>query len=213
MKILIVTATEQEAGGKTTINKLRKKFREIDFIFTGAGMVKASCILTSSVIEKRPDYILHTGICGSYHKKFPMGSVLNVISEQFSDIGYDDNGKFIPFEEKDKTFCKGQLINKTDWGKIVNIPSVKGITVNTVNGEKNKINQVKKQFHPDVESMEGAAVAYVCLKQNIPYAQIRAVSNFVEPRNVKNWNIPLAINNLNKKVIEIIPEIILHYES
>ena len=49
----------------------------------------------------------------------------------------------------------------------------------------------------DVESMEGASVMMVCEKFNTPSLQIRGVSNYVEERNKKNWDIPLAISNSN----------------
>jgi futalosine hydrolase len=45
--------------------------------------------------------------------------------------------------------------------------------------------------------MEGAAFHFVCLREEIPFMQIRVVSNYVEPRNKNSWNIPLAIANLN----------------
>ena len=62
------------------------------------------------------------------------------------------------------------------------------------------------KFHPNTESMEGAAFMFVCENEGIPYAQIRGVSNFVEKRNKENWNIPLAIENVSKKVFEILNE-------
>jgi futalosine hydrolase len=55
--------------------------------------------------------------------------------------------------------------------------------------------------------MEGAAFMFVCELENIPYVQIRAVSNYVEKRNREAWNIPLAIVNLNKQVFEIIDQL------
>ncbi len=62
-------------------------------------------------------------------------------------------------------------------------------------------------FSPDVESMEGAAFAYVCDQIKLDYIQLRSISNRVEERNKNNWNIPLAIKNLNQTLIEIIESI------
>ena len=56
--------------------------------------------------------------------------------------------------------------------------------------------------------MEGAAFFYVCLVKNIKFIQIRSVSNFVEERNKKAWKIPLAIENLNKELKNIINNLI-----
>jgi futalosine hydrolase len=41
-------------------------------------------------------------------------------------------------------------------------------------------------------------------QEYIPCIQLRAVSNYVEKRNKDAWNIPLAIENLNKQLIAII---------
>jgi futalosine hydrolase len=84
---------------------------------------------------------------------------------------------------------------------------VKGITVNTVHGNLSSIKNAVKKFRPDIESMEGGAFLFVCKNEGIPCAQVRAISNFVEPRNKKNWNIPLAVENLNRKMIEILEDL------
>ena len=55
--------------------------------------------------------------------------------------------------------------------------------------------------------MEGAAVFKVCNEFSVPCIQIRAISNNVEKRNKENWNMPLAIRNLNKQVAKIIMEL------
>jgi futalosine hydrolase len=36
----------------------------------------------------------------------------------------------------------------------------------------------------------------------IPCIQLRSISNYVEPRNRSNWNIPLAIKALNDYLLE-----------
>jgi futalosine hydrolase len=38
------------------------------------------------------------------------------------------------------------------------------------------------------------------LNANVPCVQIRAISNFVEKRNKSNWDIGIAIENLNKEL-------------
>jgi futalosine hydrolase len=55
--------------------------------------------------------------------------------------------------------------------------------------------------------MEGAAFMFVCKMENQEYLQIRSISNFVEPRNLNNWNIPLAINNVNKFLADFLETI------
>jgi len=78
-----------------------------------------------------------------------------------------------------------------------------GITVNKVHGNVNSIKVMHNSLLQNntlcfTESMEGAAVAYVAVKQNIAAIQLRSISNMVEPRNRNHWNIQLALQNLNE---------------
>jgi futalosine hydrolase len=52
--------------------------------------------------------------------------------------------------------------------------------------------------------MEGAAFMYACLINNIPFAQVRAVSNIVERRNRDRWRMPEAIRNLGAAAVRIV---------
>jgi futalosine hydrolase len=42
------------------------------------------------------------------------------------------------------------------------------------------------------------------LLEKVNFLQIRTISNFVEEREKANWNIPLAIENLNKELLRVI---------
>ena len=53
------------------------------------------------------------------------------------------------------------------------------------------------QFNADIETMEGAALHYVCLQEDIPFIQIRTISNFVGERDKTKWKLKDAIENLN----------------
>jgi futalosine hydrolase len=52
--------------------------------------------------------------------------------------------------------------------------------------------------------MEGAAFFYACLQQQgLGFVQIRALSNYVEPRNRAAWQIPQAIEHLGQTVKDL----------
>ena len=46
----------------------------------------------------------------------------------------------------------------------------------------------ENKFLPVIESMEGAALHYVCLMEKIPFLQIRSISNYIGERDKKKWN-------------------------
>ena len=51
--------------------------------------------------------------------------------------------------------------------------------------------------------MEGASFFYACEQAGILGIQIRSISNMVERRNKDNWQIGLAIKNLNDTLIQL----------
>jgi futalosine hydrolase len=224
MNILIVTATLAEA--QPMVNALKMSVskpenicktvfadHKITLLITGVGMVSTAFQLGKI---NRDDYniALNIGIAGSFSKELQIGEVVNVTSDCFAELGADYGDKFIPLKRLD--FAKdlsesffaenGEIQNLTTTeNPIINrLKKVKGITVNTVNGEATRIEKIKELFAPEIESMEGAAYFYACMKMNLPCFQLRAISNYIEPRNLNNWKIPFAIANLNKQLLEII---------
>ncbi len=218
MKILIVSATESEiapllnhmdkmhrAGGP--IINCTYKSLEIDILVTGVGM-SATAFYCGKCINDSHELALNVGICGSFNSNLEIGTVVNVYEDCFSELGAEDGEAFLTLDDLK---LNGHTKIKNNSGainvEIEKLPKVNGITVNTSHGNETSIKKVVDLFHPIVESMEGAAFMFACENERIPYVQIRAVSNYVEKRNKENWNIPLAIENLNKKVLEILNEL------
>jgi futalosine hydrolase len=84
------------------------------------------------------------------------------------------------------------------------LPAVKAITVNKVSDSLIQKRQAMINFAPEIESMEGAALHYVCLQENIPFIQIRSISNLIGERDKSKWNFKEAIVNLNRELIKLI---------
>ena len=76
--------------------------------------------------------------------------------------------------------------------------------MNTVHGNERSIAAVVRRFTPQVESMEGAAFMYACLIHGLAFAQVRAVSNFVEKRNRDAWKMADAIRSLGVTALRIL---------
>ena len=62
----------------------------------------------------------------------------------------------------------------------------------------------RNAFDPVTESMEGASLHYVCLMEDIPFVQIRSVSNYIGERNKQKWNMMDSIINLNKALKSLV---------
>ena len=215
MKILIVAATKFEIAPLLDkmdvgavldgrfIHCTYKNF-SLHFLITGIGMT-ATAYYTGKALDDSFDAAFNLGICGSFNSNLEIGTVVNVYEDNFSELGAEDGEIFLSLEELNLEGASKMLNSSGAMSiELEKLPRVNGITVNTSHGNEKSIEKVCIKFHPLIESMEGAAFMFACENERIPYAQIRAVSNFVERRNKDSWNIPLAINNLNSKFIEIL---------
>lgn len=184
---------------------------EVDVLCTGIGMT-ATAFYLGKTLSGRYDLSVNLGLAGSFNRNLALGDVVNVYSDRFSELGAEDGDDFLTVAELNLPddnaflFASGELVNNSNFhSKVIEeLPKVNGITVNTVHGNESSIERTSSRFHPMVESMEGAAFLYCCKAEGIPCLQLRSVSNYVERRNKDAWNIPLAIENLNKKAIEIL---------
>lgn len=189
-RILVVSATELEM--------INDEFAGLEKLSTGVGMVATSTALTRRLSNSNIDLVLNIGIAGTFNPDLKIGDVTQLVSDRLVEVGVEDRGKFLPADEMG--LCDSSELKFESNVRIDGLPESKGITVNRVHGSADSIEKVIEQFNPDVETMEGAAVAYVCQQFGVPWVQIRAISNVVEPRNRENWNIPLAIENLHLEV-------------
>ena len=213
VKILIITASELEVKPLLKFwdfNKSKFPKLDLDFLITGIGIPNTIFHVTRYLENNSVDVILNVGICGSFNKRIKIGDIVQIIEEIFADIGYENNKDFVPFIGSELwsgnkfPFKNGSLFSDYQISSTAKYSKVIGITVNTVHGNENSIAKVQKLYNPDVETMEGAAVFFVALQYNIQVMQLRCVSNFVEIRNKDKWEIPRAIENVNKEVVKII---------
>ena len=222
MRILIVTATASEVDFKGITCKKRCKpvtltetfNHQVDLIVTGIGAV-ATAFYTTRFAEGY-QFILNMGIAGSYSSDYPIGSVVCVKQDAFGDYGIDDRGVFKSLienrliDEDEKPYQGGVLINPNiSKFPIKRTPLVNGITLATASGSIERIEQLRSIWNPDIETMESAAIFYVCSMLEIPFICIRSISNMVEPRDRSKWDLRMAITNLNaftRNLINALPE-------
>lgn len=207
MKILLVAATRVE------ISQIIENFNlpdgnflesvDFDVLITGVGMT-ATAFALGQTLSNKYKLVLNLGIAGSFNHDFPLGLLVNVTSDEFAELGAEDNTEFLTIDELG--FGKGSYnaVNNLLNDNLLSLQKVKGITVNRVHGNRKSIDQIVKRLNPTIESMEGAGVLYCCHQMDIPCLQIRSISNYVEPRNKENWKIGLAIANLNKWAIDFL---------
>jgi len=58
-----------------------------------------------------------------------------------------------------------------------------------------------------IESMEGAALHYVCLQTKTPFMQVRSISNYVGERDKQNWKMQESLENLSVIIVQYIDKL------
>lgn len=226
MHILLVSATAAEIA--PTLDFLEQKFifdsaskafhrnsLQVTPLVTGVGMVATTWALAHFFSAHQSiAWALNAGICGALDSTFKKGNVVHVISEQFADLGIEEaDGRFTDLFELGLLSPDAPPFSNGELGNIAAeqtsfLPAVRGITVNRVHGNTHSIERLRTKYPTaQIESMESAAFFYGCLLENIPFMAIRSVSNYVESRNRENWDINLAISNLNEVVMEMIKSV------
>ena len=230
MKRVLITAAEQEEivcaqQAHRVYEHNLADIMEVDFMLTGIGTTSTCYRLTKKLIEavasgKPYDLVINIGIAGSYSFNdtpqekalFPMGSTAVISKEYFGDLGFETlfgfqtlfqyeilDADLFPF--KGGALHRVRLDDKIE-NYLKNYREGVGVTVQTVTGAPQRKDELMKQFNPHIESMEGAAVYYVCLQENVPFFELRTVSNEVGEKEREKWNTPMALESLRRAMFD-----------
>ncbi len=213
MRVIITAATNGEwMPSFQKINPAyagtNKRF-SVGFHESGIGLLASSVSLMKMFVQETPSLIIQVGIAGCFDKKVPLGKVFAVKDDFAGDIGVMENKVWKDLfdlkldKANDAPYEKKSLPNPwLSQYNLLKLPTKKGVTVNTISTDKNKIDLYSGRYKATLESMEGAALHYMGRDLNIPFIQIRAVSNYVGERNKAKWNMQEAIYNLNETLLQ-----------
>lgn len=184
---------------------------QIDVLVAGVGLMSTTYNLQRQFQVRKPDLVIQAGIGGCFDESIPPGTVLAVKKDTVADLGVIEKKQFnsvfdMGFSKPDQfPYKKGWLVNPgMHLLKKNSLKKVSAVSVNQVSSSKQTIGLFREKYDPVIESMEGAALHYVCLMENIPFLQLRSVSNYVGERNKKNWRIKESISNLNNELIRLL---------
>jgi futalosine hydrolase len=215
MRVIISAATVAEwMPSFLNINALytgESQRLKLQYHQSGIGMLAAGFALTKLAFEDKPDLIIQVGIAGTFDTNLALGTVVAIEEETIGDLGVEEDGKwkdlfdlklekssYHPFEKRK---LPNQWLTKYN---LLGLKEVSGITVNEITTHPERIQKLMKKYNPCIESMEGAALHYVARESNIPFIQIRAISNYIGERDKTKWQMKLAIDKLNQTLLQYI---------
>jgi futalosine hydrolase len=218
MRIIVTAATVYEWMPAylqiDTLYTSESKRMKVIFHQSGVGMLASAVSLTKVVTEEKPDLLIQVGIAGCFDEKSPLGKVVCIKEESLGDLGVYEEGKWkdifdLKLEKSnyppfDKKKLPNQWLNEYN---LLKLPEVPAVTINQVTTSDDHKHQMVKKYDAVTESMEGAALHYVCRNFNIPFMQIRAISNYIGERDKTKWQIKAAIDNLNQTLIKYLEKL------
>ena len=190
--------------------------KSIVFTHCGVGKVNAAHSATLMLENYDIDVLILLGIAGAYTGA--IGDIAVAESENYGEEGvltkegWRSMEAISPLLKNEKEYFNtfsldlklSQIAVKVSANLGFNVTSGNFVTVSQCSGTRESGDLMRKRFNGICENMEGAAVAHICALYGIPMVEIRGISNIVEERDLRKWNIPLAASHVNKAVSELV---------
>ena len=206
MQILLIAATEMEIPQRIPGDN-------IDVLITGVGIPATIYHLQKRLHQIDYDLVIQAGVAGSFGKEPALEETVLVQQDAFGDLGTEKEEEYCTLfdaglaDKNESPFAEGWLVNNNELLDAFPYKKVKAVTVNKVSDDRLLRRQLEASFHPHIETMEGAALHYVCLQEQIPFLQIRTISNCMGERLKSKWKLEEAIKNLNTALERVLSQI------
>jgi futalosine hydrolase len=190
----------------------------------GVGKVNAAATAAIMIDRYQPQLVINTGCAGAYiGSGLVVGNLVVASEEVLADDGVEiaDGWKGrrymnLPSVAQGGLICYNLLpLSPHASEKAMQLAGYYGVfltlgrfaTVSTCSGSRQHGDMLSDRWNAVVENMEGAAVAQVCLRCGIDCLEIRGISNMVEERDLKKWDIPQAVEAAQRFVLKYLEEI------
>jgi futalosine hydrolase len=184
----------------------------INHLICGIGPVNSMFNILIYIDKTKPDFIILSGIGGALKESgVAKNDVCIAVSEIFADLGRCEEEAIIPVnieneQSAPKKFCLQKYWQNYLNSDILNKSGIKPVDMITVCCSTaciNRLNILRKNFDFQMENMEGASVAMICEKFNIPLIELRGVSNYIYENN-NLWNIKGSLEQTSRALKKVL---------
>jgi futalosine hydrolase len=219
-RLLIVTAVAAErdaiAAALASASESPTPAETVTLLVGGVGPVAAAATTSAELAVRPADLAICAGIGGGFAPLEP-GELAVASTIVFADLGAETADGFVPVSElglageRHDTDRYDTERYDVDPQLAIELADVTGgrlgtvLTVATVTGTAATADGLLARY-PDAvaEAMEGAGVAAAAARHGTRFAELRAVSNLVGPRDRDAWRIPDALASLGGAVSAIV---------
>lgn len=172
----------------------------------GVGKVAATLALTRRVLQERPAAVVLFGVAGAHPGGPAVGEACLVTADWLADEGVEGPGGFLSLEDlglgtRGPFEADAALTDQLDARLGPGLPRLVGATISTCSGTDARAAAYRAACPGvAVETMEGAAVAAVCVALGIPWAQLRVISNRTGDRERGGWDLRGSLERLHALV-------------
>jgi futalosine hydrolase len=202
------------------------KDREVLLAFSGLGKVNAAAAAAAILSSYSVSRLWMWGSAGAYDLTGVAISDLALASEEIlGDEGVATMSSWQPLDaigiplidspvqplfnrmEVDPLELKRSRQLLREWQRIPATPRIHVgpfVTVSAVSGTPARARLLSSRYRALCENMEGGAVAQVCLRYNVPFLEIRGLSNRAGDRKKRRWQLSKALNNCQRALLYLL---------
>lgn len=178
---------------------------------TGVGKAAAAAALAQRLATDRIAAVVAFGVAGSYpgpHAPL-LGELVIVDRETFGDEGVETPEGFATLGDLglgDDAAIEADVALVRRASAVLGVRAVSGATVSTCSGTDARARALAQRTGALVETMEGAAIALACRRFDVPWVQLRAISNRTGDRDRGGWDLPRATQAVQAAVRTLLDE-------
>lgn len=219
---------EQQVAGRPW-RRGRLAGREVLLVQGGIGAVNTAHALTCVLQLHQPALVLQAGIGGAYPAAgLGVGDLALASEENYGDLGVRTPAGWqsaeligIPILQQQESFFNRfpldpeqvaraeQTLLKNTWED--GAPALRSgpfVTVQECSGLSSLGEERRARFSGLCENMEGAAAAHLCRLYQVPFLEVRGISNLVEDRRREGWDLPLASRRAQEAALALVKELL-----
>ncbi|MBA4602138.1 futalosine hydrolase [Thermoactinomyces mirandus] len=205
-RVLVVTSVDTERDAILRgMGEMGDK-NQVEVHTAGVGVARATAATALALSAASYDLVVSAGIAGGFPGQAEVGSLVLASEIVAADLGAETAEGFCRLDELGLgpvcIHMDASLVKRLESSLRLRGLDVKTgpiLTVSTVTGSKETADELAVRIPgAAAEGMEGFGVATAAQLKGIPVLEMRAVSNFVGPRNRSAWRIDKALEVLEK---------------
>lgn len=223
-RLLVLAATAMELAPLQDLLRQSPQSAAFDLLVCGVGPVASAATLAAHLATRTSSCagVVLSGVGGLYPQESAnsagLPGLLDIClaeREILADFGIAAPHGAEPFSTTDFDVTRDFPLRSPLTGKAAEllaelaVPFYRGafLTLNAATATRERGLALRDRHQGLCENMEGAAVALVCRRFDLPLLEIRCISNMVEDRDLSRWRLAEAIGRQAEVMARLLPKL------